>query len=403
MVDIAGVDFIANNRKDSKGRVLKTGEHQRSDGTYHYTYLDPLKKRKYVYAKTLKELREKEKEIQRDSLDGIDSSKGKTTLNQLYKMNMELKNDLRESTRANYDAMWRNNVENSVIGNRKISDIKQVHVKAFYNDCVKKGLKRNTIKLLHNLIFSSFELAVDSDWIRKNPAKDAMESIKQDSAEKKPLTEIDIKNLMNFCTKSGTYSIHVPFLTIAIGTCLRCGELTGLTWNDVDMKKRTIRIDHQLVYKNYGDGCKFHISKPKTDAGKRTIPMTESVYGAFIEVKKQNLLLGRRSSAEVDGYSDFVFVSGNGQPLAINAVNSFLLNIEKAYNKNNPQAPIPHLSAHILRHTGCTLLASAGIDVKALQNVMGHSDASITMNVYNHGSFERTEKELQRIDDIMVI
>ncbi len=86
---------------------------------------------------------------------------------------------------------------------------------------------------------------------------------------------------------------------------------------------------------------------------------------------------------------------------AINAVNSFLLNMEKAYNKAHPEEAIPHLSAHILRHTGCTLLASAGMDIKALQNVMGHSDASITMNVYNHSSFERTEKEVQRIDNVI--
>ena len=102
------------------------------------------------------------------------------------------------------------------------------------------------------------------------------------SREKIPLSEDEIKRLMDFCINSGTYCVHVPFLTIAIGTCLRCGELTGLTWNDIDMKNRT----------------------------------------------------------------------SNGQPFAINAVNSFLLNMEKAYKKAHPEEPIPHLSAHILRHTG---------------------------------------------------
>ncbi len=252
-------------------------------------------------------------------------------------MHMELKNDLRATTRENYNRMWKNTVEESTIRNKRISELKQFHIKSFYNDCVKAELKRNTIKLVHNLIFSSFELAVDSDFIRKNPAKGAMENIKQDAGEKIPLSEDEIKRLMDFCINSGTYSIHVPFLTIAIGTCLRCGEITGLTW----------------------------------------------------------------SGAEVDGYSNFVFVSGDGQPFAINAVNSFLLNMEKAYNKAHPEEVIPHLSAHILRHTGCTLLASAGMDIKALQNVMGHSDASITMNVYNHSSFERTEKEVQRIDNVI--
>ncbi|MCI9531914.1 MAG: tyrosine-type recombinase/integrase [Lachnospiraceae bacterium] len=54
---------MAEKRKDSKGRVLQKGEHQRADGTYHYTWLDAVKKRHYVYAKTLPELREKEQEL----------------------------------------------------------------------------------------------------------------------------------------------------------------------------------------------------------------------------------------------------------------------------------------------------------------------------------------------------
>ena len=151
---------MAEKRKDSKGRVLRKGEHERKDGRYHYLYLDASGKRCYVYAKDLLSLREMEKEIERDLLDGISNASGKTTLNQLFKMHMELKNDLRATTRENYNRMWHNTVEASAIGKKKISDIKQVHVKAFYADCVKTGLKRNTIKLIHNLIFSSFEVHI---------------------------------------------------------------------------------------------------------------------------------------------------------------------------------------------------------------------------------------------------
>jgi integrase len=64
----------------------------------------------------------------------------------------------------------------------------------------------------------------------------------------------------------------------------RNAEITGLTWSDIDMKNRTISVNHQLIYKNFGDGCKFHVSEPKTDAGKRTIPMTETVHRAFVEL-----------------------------------------------------------------------------------------------------------------------
>ncbi len=384
------------NRKDSKGRVLHKGEYERADGRYYFVYANSKGKKCYLYAKTLVELREQEKQVQVDIFDGIDTSAGKITLNRLFEMNMELKSDIKATTKTNYVNMWHSNVEVSTIGNKKISELKQIHIKAFYNDCARNGLKRNTIKLLHNLIFSSLELAVDSDMIRKNPAKDCMKNIKADAEEKKPLTEEEVQKLINFCNNS-CYNLHTPFITIAIGTCMRCGELTGLRWCDVDMKNRTIKVNHQLVYKNLGNGCAFHISTPKTKAGIRTIPMTESVYRAFMDIKKQNLLLGRRCNAEVDGFTDFVFLSGNGQPLAINAVNSFLLNIERAYNKENEEK-IPHLSAHILRHTGCTIKAEQGTDPKALQYLMGHADFGVTMNVYNHCSKERAEKEMRRID-----
>ena len=394
---------MANTKKDNKGRKLNKGEQQRADGTYHYTYLDCNKKRKYLYAKTLIELREKEEKLQRDLFDGIDSASSKMTLNQLFRVYMKLKNDLRESTRVNYERRWAYSIENSVLGNKRICDIKQMHVKVFYKACVESGLKRNTVKLLHNLIFASLELAVDSDYIRKNPSKGAMKSLENDVTEKVPLTESEVIELIEFCKQSCVYSVHVPFITIAIGTCLRCGELTGLTWDNVDMKNRTIHIDHQLVYKDFGDGCKFHINEPKTNAGKRIVPMSETVHQAFVELRKLDMILGRRCNTIIDGYTNFVFLSGNGLPFATNAVNSFLLNIEKAYNKAYPERKIPHLSAHILRHTGCTLYASAGMDIKALQDLMGHSDATVTMNVYNHCSFERTEKEIQRIDIAMSV
>ncbi len=386
-------------RKDSFGNKLNEGEYQRKDGRYYAKYTNSKGKVSYICARCLEDLREQEKRFQIDDFEGIDTSAGKITLNRLFEMNMKLNIGIKPTTKANYISMWKNNVETSAIGNKEVAKIKKSQIKDFYTDCNAKGLKRNTIKLLHNLIFSSLEIAVDDDIIRKNPAKDCMKDFKADAEEKKPLSEAEVQKLISFCNNS-CYNLHTPFITIAIGTCMRCGELTGLRWADVDMKKRTINVNHQLVYKNLGNGCEFHISTPKTEAGVRTIPMTESVYRAFVSVKKQNLLLGRRCSAEVDGYTDFVFLSGNGQPLATNAVNSFLSNIEKAYNKANEEA-LPHLSAHVLRHTGCTLLASKGMDVKALQDIMGHSDAQITMNVYNHCSTERTEKEMQRIERIV--
>ncbi len=390
------------SRKDNKGRKLNDGECQRPDGIYVYRWT-ANKKRNAIYAGTLQELREKEKEIKRDVIDGIDVNAGNITLNKLIMLNLELRK-LKPSTVSNYKRMWENNIKNSRIGNTKIRDIIQIDIKQFYKELMAKPLKKNSIKLIHNIIFSSFEMAINNDMIRKNPAKECMDIVEADAIEKTPLTQEQANNLIEFCKNHACYNVHVPFLTIALKTGLRCGEITGLRWQDVDLKNNTISVNHQLCYKNVdGTGCKFYITTPKTDAGNRVIPMTDAVHKAFTELKKLNLMLGKSSQMVVDGYSGFCFLSANGSPLATNAVNSFLYGVEKAYNKAHSDAPIPHLSAHILRHSACTIYSSAGMDVKSLQYLMGHSDANITMNVYDHGSLERTEKALQRLNNVVNI
>ena len=98
-----------------------------------------------------------------------------------------------------------------------------------------------------------------------------------------------------------------------------------------------MNVDHQLIYKNYGDGCRFHISTPKTDSGIRVIPMTQEVQKAFEEQRKINFMLAKDKSYEVDGYSGFVFTAKSGRPLMPYGVNSVLYNIVDAYNKAEVQ------------------------------------------------------------------
>lgn len=97
---------------------------------------------------------------------------------------METKSDLRPGTRCNYMGIWKNTVKESVLGNMKIGQIKQSHIRAFYADLTKQGLSANTIKLCHSLIFPALEMAMDSDIIRKNPAKDCKKGISGTKKEK---------------------------------------------------------------------------------------------------------------------------------------------------------------------------------------------------------------------------
>lgn len=120
--------------------------------------------------------------------------------------------------------------------------------------------------------------------------------------------------------------------------------------------------------------------------------------------------LGKRCAFEVDGYKDFVFLNANGLPFTTSLTNAILKRAVSRYNaeeqasaeKNGRVAVLlPHISNHILRHTGCTRMAECGMDVKVLQTIMGHSNIAVTMNVYNHVTEERMRKEMQRLERVM--
>ncbi len=381
---------------------------QRSeDGRYLYRYVDLSGKKKTIYAVTLVELRGKEKKIERDLQDGIDTSRGDMTLNQLFKIYMDIKTDLRESTWCNYMAVWNNALTESMLGNMKISQIKQLHIRSFYSELAKKGLSANTIKMYHNLIYPALELAVNSDIIRKNPAKDCRKGVGGTKKQRIALTASEQENLLDFMTHNNRYAVYYPLVIFALSTALRVGELTGLRWSDVDLKGNVVHIRQQLIYKNLGDGCRFHIQDLKTEAGRRDIPLTAAAKKSLIRQKEIYLLLGKAArQQEIEGVSDFVFTNTLGKPYATNAINFALNNIVQAYNKLESEQAIkerrepellPHISAHILRHTACTMLAESGLEPKVLQSIMGHANVSITLDVYTHPDFTQIQKKMEDV------
>ena len=107
-------------RRDKSRVVLRTGESQRADGTYHYSWTDANRKRRYVYAKTLDELRYKEEQIEKDKKDGIKAEARYTTLNDMYELWKDLKRGLKNNTFENYKYMYETFVRNQMILSRLV-------------------------------------------------------------------------------------------------------------------------------------------------------------------------------------------------------------------------------------------------------------------------------------------
>jgi integrase len=152
-------------------------------------------------------------------------------------------------------------------------------------------------------------------------------------------------------------------------TGLRGGEITGLRWCDINMDEDTISINHTLVYYDKGgtDGCSFAINTPKTEAGKRVIPMLPKVKEAFIMEKEYQIECGIKCNVSVDGYSDFIFINRFGWVQHQGTLNKAIRRIIRDCNyevldieQKEDLVILPRFSNHSLRHTFTTRMCEAG-------------------------------------------
>ena len=185
--------------------------------------------------------------------------------------------------------------------------------------------------------------------------------------------------------------IPMAILHFILGTGLRVSELYGLTRADIDFDRRCIHVRRQL--------CRtaekpYFVTPPKTKSGIRNVPMTDTVYIALMRVVK--VKTSPKVELLVDGHSGFLFLDKSGMPKVAMHLENYMRGLqarfEQVYGK-----PVPRITPHVLRHTFCTNVQQAGLDVKSLQYLIGHSNASVTLDVYTHSSFDSVERAFEQI------
>ena len=395
---------MKEKRRDNKGRILHTGESQRTDGKYLYKYVDAFGNTKYVYAWRLTptdvtpkgkrhdiSLREKEEQIKKDLLDGIDSTGKKMTLCQLYAKRNAQRANVKKSTQKQREQLMRLLKEDK-LGARSIDTIKPSDAKEWALRMKEKGFSYNTVNNHKRSLKASFYIAIQDDYVRKNPFDFKLnEVIEDDTKGKVALTEKQEQALLSFIKTDNVYHKYYDDVLILLKTGLRISELCGLTVKDIDFKNEIVHIDHQLL-KSKEQG--YYIETPKTKSGIRQVPLSEETIKAFQRVIKSR---PKTKPIEVDGHSDFVFVNHKGKPKVAIDYSSLFVRMVKKYNKHHKENSLPHITPHILRHTFCTKMAHRNMNPKDLQYIMGHSNISITMDWYAHSSIESAKTEIKRL------
>lgn len=384
-------------RKDKDRIVLRTGEGQRPNGTYEYRWTDKTGKRRRVYAKTLEELREKEKDIERDKSDGIKAEARYVTVNELFDLWKQIKRGLKDNTFQNYQYMY-NTFVRPEFGKKRISTLKKTDVKRFYNYLAdERGLQASTIDSIHTVLHQVLDMAVDDSYIRNNPSNNVLKELKQShvfkTEKRKALTRPQQDLLLDFLQRNHTYNHWYPIFAVMLGTGLRVGEATGLRWCDIDLDNGMVDVNHTLVYYCHRNeveknGCYFNVNTPKTETSTRQVPMMDFVKEAFLKEKEYQENLGVECKAIVDGYTDFVFVNRFGNVQHQGTLNKAIRRIIRDCNDEvlmkgeDDPVLLPHFSCHTLRHTFTTRMCEAGVNVKVIQDTLGHADIATTLNIY---------------------
>lgn len=384
-----GEETMATKRKDTKGRVLEKGESLRPDGTYMYRWTDLNKKRQTIYARTLNELRTKELEVFRiEKISQISWDANRLTVQELLARYRELKT-VKATTAKKYD-YFDTMLEKINILNVPIKDIHTSDAKRYMMAMSDLGYGYGTIQNVKAFLSPAFQMAVEDDYLLKNPFNFRLCNIIDDDRKTRESISKEQEELyIDFIKNHGWFKHCYADIIILLNTGMRVSELYGLTFKDIDLKNKRINVNKQL---HKIDG-QYIVMSPKSKAGNRILAMNDEVKKAFMSKYTEP-----RPKIEriIDGYSGFIFLNKDGDPKVRKNLQMSMITIrDKA--KELGVGDFSNISPHILRHTFCSRMIESGIDIKTLQLIMGHSDIGTTLNVYTHKDPEDAAKTMENI------
>ena len=325
---------------------------RRKDGRYQET-LTINGKRHYFYGSTKAEVLRKIKDFEFKEEHGIDF---KTVADEWWEYHEK---KLSYNSTKNYKPAKERAI--SVFGKISIKDIEPTeisrHIKQFSLTHAEKTVK--TQLLVYNLIF---KYAVEMGYCPFNPVRDLSipDNLPKTKRTSPPQNEIDIvKN-----------SVHIKFglfMYMALYTGLRCGELLALTWEDINLKERTITINKSLCHQNN----KPFVKLPKTKKSVGQVPILDKLYTVIKPSK------------------GIVFANEHGEHLTKRQFQTLLNN----YKKETGVTSTPHQ----FRHAYATMLFEAGIPPEEAQVLLRHAQISTTMDIYTDLREEKKKKIFENV------
>ena len=371
---------------------------KRKDGRYQtkiYLGLDESnkKKYKYLYASSEKELRRLESELLSKLNKGIDIVTADDTYQQWLDRLKAVKET--ELTESEYDTfVARASYFSKKFGNTPLNEIGQQAVQPVINEVFKcnptthKPSAKRTVERYLSAVSAVFEYAIENRAVDFNPCRYVKIPKAAKTSERRALTPEERK-----WVEEMPHRAQLPAM-LMMYSGLRKGEVTALLWSDIDFNNKTITVNKSFDFKQ----CK--IKSPKTASGVRVVSVPDKLIDFLKEQPKKGI---------------YVVTTKSGRMMTLNAWKSlwesYMLELNFRYGKttekrerHDPRGQIMTIepfTPHCLRHTFCTIMYEAGIDVLTAKEQMGHSDVKTTLSIYTHLDKVYKKKNISKLDEYL--
>lgn len=298
---------------------------------------------------------------------------------------------VKPTTYINYTVKVKNHIK-PAIGHYKIKALRQDIIQKFVNSLSDKGLAPstaiNTFKLLNNAL----DTAVDDGLIVRNVAN----RVKLPKTAKPKINVLTVEQQSDFVEQAKSTYMGVLYI-FDLCTGMRLEELLGLKWSDIDFDKKQLQIV-RIIRKvkdpdNQDESWHLEFGTPKTPSSERLIPLNNTAIKILLDIQKQQALNKEKASIAYED-NDLVFCTKIGKPLDPT-------NMRRTFYNICDKIGVQGLHPHCLRHTFATRGAENNVDVRVMQNFLGHATITETANTYTHVLRDLKQNEILKLDSVV--
>ena len=371
---------MAKQRGHGEGSI-----YQRQDGRWAASITLENRKRKTFYGKTRKEVQEKLRVALNEQKQGILSTGPQQSMKQFLEQWLEEvhKPTIRIGTYKGYRRYLDKHVL-PVLGHVMIQKLTPQQIQAFYTRKQQEGLSAKSIINIHGMLHKALDHAIRWGLVPRNVC-DAVSLPKRTRHEIQPLTDKQARQLL---VAASGHSLE-GLLTLAVTTGMREGELLALKWQDINFEARSLHIRHSM---GYIPGKGYLEFEPKTSKSRRKVVLPPFVCEALKQHRMRQLEARLKAGTRWQDL-DLVFCNKYGGYLDP-------AHLRQRFDKLLREARLPDVRFHDLRHSAATILLSLGVPAKVVQEILGHSLISMTMDIYSHVLPDMQQEAMDKMNDL---